>query len=548
MPTIHANGLDIGYDVAGAGPPLVMLHGATTIGRRHVRGPDPARCATAFQALSARRARPRPDPLGRRATGSGPNGSSTTSPRSSTPSASTTFHLVGYSMGGDDRARVRDARARASCGRSWSSGSRPPASRGRRVDPPADGPGPHRRDDPAWAADLAATLDPVQGRGAWQRLLPAIADGRRDPAAAERRSSCAAITAPTLVVVRRPRPARPGAPGAGSRTRRSATGDCSSRRAPVTMSSTSSPDLVNEAPARASIVRPSRSPRAARRSRIGGAPMTTMLALFRRPEGGPEAQATFERRYAEEHLPLVAATPGLRAVRVRRVTQALARRRDALPRHGDGLRRSSGAGRRRSRPTRCAPPAATCARSRPAWPRSYVLEDVPEMDAAASPGVDTVGTKPRSARDRDRAVERPADDRSPRERPRGSSASRSRRRLRPPPRPRPTLDGVALVTLDRPGGAQRAQLRPARRARRRARGARRATRPVGRSSSPGPGTRAFAAGADIRELAPQTSASLDGRRPVRRVGPAGGGRAAAHRGGPRASPSAAAASWRWPAT
>ena len=38
--------------------------------------------------------------------------------------------------------------------------------------------------------------------------------------------------------------------------------------------------------------------------------MTTLLALYRRPDGGPEAQATFERRYAEEHLPLVAGTPG----------------------------------------------------------------------------------------------------------------------------------------------------------------------------------------------------------------------------------------------
>ena len=32
MPSIRANGLDIGYDVLGAGPPLVMLHGSGSTG------------------------------------------------------------------------------------------------------------------------------------------------------------------------------------------------------------------------------------------------------------------------------------------------------------------------------------------------------------------------------------------------------------------------------------------------------------------------------------------------------------------------------------
>ena len=51
--------------------------------------------------------------------------------------------------------------------------------------------------------------------------------------------------------------------------------------------------------------------------------MTTLLALFRRPDGGDEALAAFERAYAETHLPLVADTPGLRSIRCDRVTQAL---------------------------------------------------------------------------------------------------------------------------------------------------------------------------------------------------------------------------------
>jgi uncharacterized protein (TIGR02118 family) len=51
--------------------------------------------------------------------------------------------------------------------------------------------------------------------------------------------------------------------------------------------------------------------------------MTTLLVLYRRPDGGPETLATFLRRYETEHLPLVARTPGLRATRVRRVEGAL---------------------------------------------------------------------------------------------------------------------------------------------------------------------------------------------------------------------------------
>ena len=51
--------------------------------------------------------------------------------------------------------------------------------------------------------------------------------------------------------------------------------------------------------------------------------MTTLFVLYRRPDGGPEALATFLRRYRDEHLPLVAETPGLRATRIQRVDQAL---------------------------------------------------------------------------------------------------------------------------------------------------------------------------------------------------------------------------------
>ncbi len=52
--------------------------------------------------------------------------------------------------------------------------------------------------------------------------------------------------------------------------------------------------------------------------------MTTLLAIYRRPPGGPEAEAAFEAAYRDRHLPQVAATPGLRSLRVRRVRRQLA--------------------------------------------------------------------------------------------------------------------------------------------------------------------------------------------------------------------------------
>ena len=58
--------------------------------------------------------------------------------------------------------------------------------------------------------------------------------------------------------------------------------------------------------------------------------MTTLLALYRRPEGDDEALATFLRRYEQEHLPLVAGTPGLRSTRVQRVEQALGEATDLV--------------------------------------------------------------------------------------------------------------------------------------------------------------------------------------------------------------------------
>ncbi|HEX9551513.1 MAG TPA: EthD family reductase [Candidatus Limnocylindrales bacterium] len=51
--------------------------------------------------------------------------------------------------------------------------------------------------------------------------------------------------------------------------------------------------------------------------------MTTLLVLYRRPDGDDDALDVLEQRYRDEHLPLVKETPGLRATRVWRVTEAL---------------------------------------------------------------------------------------------------------------------------------------------------------------------------------------------------------------------------------
>lgn len=119
--------------------------------------------------------------------------------------------------------------------------------------------------------------------------------------------------------------------------------------------------------------------------------MTTLLVLYRRPDGVPEAQATFEQRYRAEHLPLVAGTPGLRRTRVQRVMGALGAETDLTlvtamdfdDRAALDAGLASDAMRAAGRNLRdIAPGLATF----------LVVEDAPELTAAASPAVDTVGT------------------------------------------------------------------------------------------------------------------------------------------------------------
>ena len=50
----------------------------------------------------------------------------------------------------------------------------------------------------------------------------------------------------------------------------------------------------------------------------------TLLALYKRPEGGDEALRTFWQRYRDEHMPLIDKVPGLRGTKVWNVPKGYA--------------------------------------------------------------------------------------------------------------------------------------------------------------------------------------------------------------------------------
>lgn len=196
MPTIRANDLEIGYEVLGAGPPLVMLHGATSSGNETFGAQIPA-LASAFRLYL-------PDARG--------HGSTRWDTAAGFRAAwlvddleafvdglgLTTFHLIGFSMGAMtalEFAARAPQRVLTLVVAGASAEHEPRASVARRLMDRAR----VVRDEPAWAADLARSHDPVQGPGAWQGLLAAIAeDIAMQPALAA--TALRGITAPTLVM------------------------------------------------------------------------------------------------------------------------------------------------------------------------------------------------------------------------------------------------------------------------------------------------------------------------------------------------------------
>jgi pimeloyl-ACP methyl ester carboxylesterase len=196
VPTIRANGLGVGYDVQGAGPPLVLLHGATSLGREDFAAQLPSMSKaflvhmpdarghgrTRWDAAEGFRSDWLVDDLAAFVDALGLD----------------SFHLVGFSMG---------AMTALQFGARWPERLRtlivigittlrePRASVGRRLMDPER----ILAHEPEFAALLGRRHDAGQGTGAWQRLLPAIAaDIARQPLLTP--AELHAIDCPAMVV------------------------------------------------------------------------------------------------------------------------------------------------------------------------------------------------------------------------------------------------------------------------------------------------------------------------------------------------------------
>jgi pimeloyl-ACP methyl ester carboxylesterase len=169
---MSVNGLDIGYEMHGAGPPLVMLHGATSAGREDFAAQVPL-FSKAFQVFL-------PDARGHATTrwdvADGWSYEMLVDDVAAFADALglATFHVLGFSMGAMTALQFAarwPERLRTMIVAGITTQREPRASVARRLMDPdwID------RNEPARAAVLARRHDPVQGIDAWRRLLPVIA-------------------------------------------------------------------------------------------------------------------------------------------------------------------------------------------------------------------------------------------------------------------------------------------------------------------------------------------------------------------------------------
>jgi pimeloyl-ACP methyl ester carboxylesterase len=172
MPTVEANGLSINYTTEGAGPPMVLLHSATSSALEDWAAQRPL-FRRAFRLYL-------PDARGHAGTKWDAADGFTTETLVEDLLAFVdalhfqTFHLVGFSMGAMT-ALTFAARYPERLRTLLISGidvQRQPraAVAARLMDPPRID-----RDQPGWAAELDRRHGRVQGEGAWRLLLPAIA-------------------------------------------------------------------------------------------------------------------------------------------------------------------------------------------------------------------------------------------------------------------------------------------------------------------------------------------------------------------------------------
>ena len=172
MPTLRANGIEIGYDVEGSEPPLVLLHGATSLAREDFAAQLPSLTKSFLVHMPDARGHGRTrwdaaqgfrydwlvddlaafvDALGL-----------------------AEFHVLGFSMGAMTALQFgarSPERLQSIIVVGITTLREPRASVGRRLMDPER----ILAHEPDFAATLARRHDAGQGEGAWQRLLPAIA-------------------------------------------------------------------------------------------------------------------------------------------------------------------------------------------------------------------------------------------------------------------------------------------------------------------------------------------------------------------------------------
>jgi pimeloyl-ACP methyl ester carboxylesterase len=194
---VSANGLTVAFHVEGSGPPLVLLHGASSTGRDDFASQLP-RFAGTFRCYL-------PDARGHAGTRWDPAAGLRYSDLVVDLDAFAdacdlgTFHLLGFSMGAATAllyAIRRPERLRTLI----LVGTSPELEPRTRVIRHLADVGRIEAQDPAWAAALARRHDPAQGAGAWRRLMPAIIEMvEHQPAVSA--ADLRRVEVPTLVVV-----------------------------------------------------------------------------------------------------------------------------------------------------------------------------------------------------------------------------------------------------------------------------------------------------------------------------------------------------------